>query len=167
MRKCYLGSRNAVKLEATREVLPDFEVIGIDAQSGVRKQPLDDTETIQGAMNRARSLPKDGLRIGLEAGVQFHGEILFLINWGVLIDEQDNLFYAGGTRIPLPEFVKEKLLQENMELADVMDEYMKQKDIRSHEGAVGVFTDSLVQRKDIFTHIVKLLYGQYLRKEKS
>lgn len=165
MNKCYLGSQNKVKLEAVKEVLKNYEIIGLKVNSLVSDQPLTDDETIKGALNRANSLPKDGLRVGLEAGVQLYNDILFLVNWGILIDENDNVYYAGGTRIPLPEFVKNKLLNEKMELADVMDEYMKTQDLRSKEGAIGVFTNSLVKRKDIFVHIMKLLYGQYLRKE--
>lgn len=165
MNKCYLGSLNKVKLEATQEVLNNYEVVGIAVSSGVSSQPLSDKETILGAINRAKNLPKDGLRIGLEAGVQMQNEILFLVNWGVLIDEADHIYYAGGTRIPLDEFVKEGIFAHKKELADVMDEYLHTKDIRTKEGAIGYFTNSLVKRKDIFVHIVKLLYGQYLRKE--
>lgn len=166
MPKCYLGSQNKVKLAATTEVMEGYEVIGLKAESKVSAQPLSDEETIDGALNRARSLPSDGLRIGLEAGVQLQRGLLFLVNWGVLIDENDQFYYAGGTRIPLPEKLKDEILLQGRELADVIDEYTHSVDVRQHEGAIGVFTSSLVKRKDIFTHIVRLLYGQYLRKEK-
>lgn len=165
--KCYLGTLNKAKIQAVEDVLDNYDVIGLNVDSKVGAQPLSDTETIEGALNRALQLPKDGLRVGLEAGVQLHSERLFLVNWGVLIDEKDNVYYAGGTRIPLPDAIKTKLLYEKKELAEVMDEYTKIKDLRSTEGAISIFTSSLVQRKDIFIHIVKLLYGQYLRKEKK
>ncbi|MFA7436298.1 MAG: DUF84 family protein, partial [Bacilli bacterium] len=120
MTKCYLGSQNIVKLAAVEEVLSDYEVIGLKVDSGVGSQPLSDLETIRGALNRANALPKDGLRIGLEAGVEIHNNILFLVNWGVLIDTDDNIYYAGGTRIPMDSFIKDKLFIEKKELADVM-----------------------------------------------
>lgn len=164
MPKCYLGSQNNVKLAATKEVLINFEVVGLNVDSKVGKQPLTDEETIQGALNRALCLPKDGLRIGLEAGVELHGDILFLVNWGVMIDLDDNIYYAGGTRVPMDSFIKDKLFNENMELADVMDEYLHTEGIKHKEGAIGYFTNNEVKRKDIFVHIVKLLYGQYLRR---
>lgn len=163
MNKCYLGSQNNVKLDAVKEVLSDFEVIGLSVDSKVSKQPLSDEETIQGALNRALSLPKDGLRIGLEAGVHIHNDKLFLVNWGVLIDFDYNVYYAGGTRIPLDEFIKDKLFREKKELAEVMDEYLNTSGIKFKEGAIGYFTNNYVKRKDIFIHIVKLLYGQYER----
>ena len=160
----YLGSTNMVKLQAVKEVFADYEVIPVAVDSKVSKQPLSDTETIEGALNRAMALPRKGLRFGLEAGVHLHNDILFLVNWGVLIDDEDNIYYAGGTRIPLPDFVKRKLVDEKQELALVMDDYLNREDIRSHEGAIGYFTHSQVKRKDIFVHIVKLLYGQYLKR---
>jgi inosine/xanthosine triphosphatase len=167
MLKCYVGSVNRIKIAATKEVLKQYEVVGVKVDSQVKAQPLSDQETLTGALNRATTLPKDGLRIGLEAGVQMQGDLLFMVNWGVLIDQFNHVYYAGGTRIPLPEPIKIALLNDGKELADVIDEYTNTFDVRQNEGAIGVFTSSLVKRKDIFTHIVKLLYGQYLRgKEK-
>ncbi|MCK9536129.1 MAG: DUF84 family protein [Bacilli bacterium] len=164
MRRCYLGSLNKVKLAASKEILKDYEVIGMSVESGVGKQPLSDKATIAGAFNRAQALPKDGLRLGLEAGVQMHGDILFLVNWGVLFDEDDIPYYAGGTRIPLPDFIKQSLFEEKKELAEIMDRYLCTNDIKQKEGAIGYFTASMVKRKEIFTHIVKLLYGQYIKR---
>ena len=164
MRKCYLGSLNKVKLAASKEILKDYEVVGIPVESGVGKQPLSDTATIVGAFNRAQALPKDGLRLGLEAGVQMHDDILFLVNWGVLLDGDDIPYYAGGTRIPLPNSIKSALFEKKQELAEIMNEYLCTNDIKQKEGAIGYFTASFVTRKDIFTHIVKLLYGQYIKR---
>jgi inosine/xanthosine triphosphatase len=166
MSKVYLGSLNRVKIEAVQTVLQDYEVIGIEVDSTVGIQPFTDEETINGAYHRALGLPKNSLRFGLEAGVQMVGKMMYLVNWGVMIDESDCLYFAGGTRIPLPDFVKDKLLSEKTELAVVMDEYFKTNDIKHNQGAIGVFTNNLVQRVDIFIHIVKLLYGQYLAGQK-
>jgi inosine/xanthosine triphosphatase len=162
----YLGSSNKVKLSATKQVLEPlgFQVVSIQVRSFVDNQPKSDEETITGAINRARELPGDGLRIGLEAGVQYHLETLFLTNWGALIDEQDNIYIAGGTRIPLPKEIETKIINHNYELAAAMEEFTSIKDIRSKQGAIGIFTQDLVKREDIFVHIVKLLYGQYLYK---
>lgn len=167
MNKIYVGSTNNAKVKAVKDCLPDFEVIPVKVNSNVSLQPMSDEETIQGALNRAKSLPNDGLQLGLEAGVQIHNKIMFLVNWGVLIDK-DNVYYAGGTRIPLPDNVKNELLNGDKELSDVMEKVANEKDIRSKEGAIGYFTMNQVVRSDIFVHIVKLLYGQYLfNKEKT
>ena len=164
MNKCYLGSQNKVKLAAVKEVFTDYEVIGLSVESKVGKQPLNDSQTIEGALNRALALPKDGIRIGLEAGVHLYNEILFLVNWGVLVDQSDNIYYAGGTRIPMDDFIKDKIFTEKMELASIMDEYLNTTHINEKDGAIGFFTFNKVKRKDSFIHIVQLLYGQFLRR---
>lgn len=163
-KKVYVASTNEAKVNACKEVLNDYEIIPLKVDSLVSSQPKSDEETIKGALNRAKSLPSDGLRIGLEAGVNFHNDRLFLVNWGVLIDENENVYYAGGTRIELPEFVKEGIFDYNKELATIMEETFHEHDIRSKQGAIGVFTSNQVKRVDIFIHIVKLLYGEYLYK---
>ncbi len=167
--KAYIGTTNKAKVEACKIVLKDYDVIPLKSDSQVSNQPKSDEETMLGAYNRAKNLPKDGIRIGLEAGVTFHNDKLFLINWGVLIDEDDNVYYAGGTRIELPDFVKEGIFNEDKELAEIMSETYHDKDIHLNQGAIGIFTENQVERVDIFIHIVKLLYGQYLhaiRREK-
>jgi len=167
MLKCYLGSLNSTKLNATKEVFKEYNVIGIAVDSGVSKQPFSDGETLKGALNRAKGLPKDGLRIGLEAGLSEHFESLFLINWGVLIDQEDNIYYAGGTRIPLPQNIHKLLLNKEKELSNIMDELLGTSNINEKEGAIGYLTNLQVKRKDIFVHINKLLYGQYLKQKRK
>jgi len=153
-----------VKVSAVKQVLEPFgiEVLSMDVPSLVGNQPKSDEETIQGAINRAKCLPIDGLRIGLEAGVEFHLGKLFLTNWGVMMDENNKTYIAGGTRIQLPKTIETMIFKEHIELAAAMERFTKIEDIRSKQGAIGVFTNDLIKRIDIFTHIVKLLYGQYL-----
>lgn len=162
--KAYIGSTNKNKVQATKEILEPYgyEVIGLEVDSQVGSQPKNDYETLTGAKNRARALPQDGLRIGLEAGIEMLDNIMYLTNFGVLIDEDDNEYYAGGTRIPLPKEIANLILNENFELSDAMGEYFNTQDIKHKNGAIGYFTFDLVKRVDIFTHIVSLLYGQYL-----
>ena len=161
MFKAYIGSTNPIKVKAVEEVL-QTKVKAIRVDSGVNKQPFSDEETIDGAYNRAFNIKESGLRFGLEAGVQMYNDTLFLVNWGVLIDENDKVYYAGGTRIPLPDSVKSELLKKEKELATVIDELYHTNNIKHKEGAIGIFTNNYVSRLDIFCHIVKLLVGQYL-----
>ncbi len=162
--KVYLGSKNIVKINATKEVLEQygFEVVGVDVDSKVSSQPKCDQETIEGAYNRAKALPKNSFRIGLEAGIEMLKGQMYLTNFGVLIDPNDNVYRAGGTRIVLPNEIAKLILEDKMELSDAMETYFNTLDIKHKEGAIGYFTNNLVVRKDIFVHIVKLLYGQYL-----
>ena len=166
--KLYGGSINRVKVSAVVEALNDFDVniIPFEATSEVGAQPIGDEQTLLGAINRAKSLPTNGLRIGLEAGVTLLNDQLYLVNFGALIDEENNLYTAGGTRIPLPDSIKELIFDKGLELADAMKEHFNVEGIKHLNGAVGYFTSDLVKRKEIFIHITKLLYGQYLYHQK-
>ncbi len=162
--KVYIGSTNKVKVSAVEEVFDStiFEVISLESTSNVSNQPLTDEETLTGAKNRALNIIEEGIKIGLEAGVEILNDILFLTNYGVLIDQDNNIYYAGGTRIPLPDVIKDAIFNEGLELSDAMNKYFQQKNIKFTNGSTGYFTGNQVQRKDVFVHIVKLLYGQYL-----
>ena len=162
--KIYIGSTNKVKVGAVRNILEPlgFEIIPMNVDSKVSSQPKNDEETLRGAINRALALPKDGLRVGLEAGVEILHDDLYLTNFGVLIDQDNNIYKAGGTRIVLPEFFKKVLFEEGLELSDAMEKYFGMIDIKHTEGAIGYFTNGMVKRVDIFEHIIKLLYGEYL-----
>ncbi len=167
--KAYIGTKNIVKINASKKVLENYnyEVIGLDVNSNVSNQPKTDLETIKGAKNRALALPKDGLRIGLEAGVEYTDNVLYLTNWGVLITPFDEVITAGGTRIPLPKEITKLIMEDGYELSDAMELYFKTIDIKHQNGTIGYFTCDMVVREDIFVHIVKLLYGQYLYKMKE
>lgn len=164
--KLYVGTKNKAKISAVMEVFKEFEVIPMEGESGVRRQPLSEEETILGATNRAMSLPC-GYRLGLEAGVTTINGICYLINFGVLIDPNDCKYFAGGTYLPLPDFVKDRLYNSDVELKEVMEEYTGIMNINHFGGAISVFTDNQVERKDIFIHICKLLYGQLRFKNKE
>lgn len=159
--KIYIASQNKTKVEAVKLVFKEASVIALKIDSKVSDQPKSEKETMLGAYNRAKSLPKDGLRIGLEAGVSLEEDILFLINWGVLIDQDDNVYLASGTKIPLPKFIYDEIYNQGKELADIMNYHYNKEEINTKEGAIGIFTNDNVQRIEIFIHIVKLLKGQY------
>ena len=157
-----VGSMNRNKVNGVREILEPlgYQVYGKESPSNVSNQPKSDSETITGACNRAYNLKEGFLRIGLEAGVHVEHGVMYLVNWGALVDEYDNCFVAGGTRIPLPQEIA-NLINQGYELKDAMDKYYDEHEINVREGAIGYFTCNYLERMEIFTHITKLLYGQY------
>lgn len=163
--KIIIGSKNPAKISAVKNAFREEsnEFISIDIASGVSEQPFSDEETINGAKNRAINALKNGsgdIGIGLEGGVQETSHGLILCNWGALASNEFEPFIAGGARILLPEEISSRL-RAGEELGPVMDDYAKRQNVRKTEGAVGVFTNGLVNRIDMFTHIMELLVGQY------
>ncbi|MDC2864991.1 DUF84 family protein [Bacillus sp. BP-3] len=162
--KVAVGSKNKVKINAVKQVLTEAEIVSLAVPSHVSAQPFSDEETLQGASNRAKLALAEGkadIGIGLEGGVMHTDHGLFMCNWGALATKEGKLFTAGGARMKLPdEFIQP--LEEGKELSEVMEDYTKQRDIRSNEGAIGIFTNNYVDRTDLFVHVMKLLVGQYM-----
>ncbi|WP_018664041.1 DUF84 family protein [Heyndrickxia acidiproducens] len=164
-----IGSTNPAKVSAVRkafEVLDrqEVEFVAAGVASGVKEQPFSDEETLAGAVNRSKAVLAEqnaDIGIGLEGGVVETPQGLFLCNWGALAAEGREPFVAGGARIPLPDEIAGRL-RAGEELGPVMEEYAKKENVRKKEGAIGVFTNELVTRGDMFTHITKMLLGQYL-----
>ncbi|MCM3587917.1 DUF84 family protein [Mesobacillus maritimus] len=160
-----IGSKNPAKIAAVQSVFQDqlYEIKAVETESGVRAQPLTDEETIKGAINRAISAAhatKADIGIGLEGGVQQTEYGLVLCNWGALKGKDMDPIIAGGARIPLPNEIAERLMA-GEELGPVMDEYAKKQNVRKKEGAIGIFTNGRLNRDEMFTHVVKLLVGQF------
>ncbi|MFG6116666.1 DUF84 family protein [Halobacillus sp. MO56] len=163
MVRIYTGSQNPTKIESVKEVFTSFDIEGAEVESKVSAQPFSDEETQEGAINRAREcakMKKGAMGLGLEGGVMEIADELYLCNWGALVDEHENLYLASGARIPLPEEIKVEL-EKGRELGDVMDEYADKQEVRRNEGAIGIFTNAAVNRKEMFIHITRLLKGQY------
>ena len=162
-----IASDNPAKINAVSTVLTDigfhFNLQHAETDSGVSAQPFSLEETRLGAVNRAKLALTDGLdaAIGLEGGVFELEGVVYLCNWGAFFTKEGALYTAAGAQIPLPEDIA-VLLREGNELGPVMDDYAQETGIRKHKGAVGILTAGLVNREEMFQHIVKLLMGQYL-----
>ncbi|WP_066063400.1 DUF84 family protein [Neobacillus soli] len=160
-----IGSKNPAKITAVKNSFyqDEAEFISLDIPSGVSNQPFSDEETIRGAINRAAGALKHGngdIGIGLEGGVHETSHGLLLCNWGALATNEAEPIIAGGARFLLPVEVAARL-RDGEELGSVMDDYAKMKNVRKHEGAVGIFTNGVINRMEMFTHLMNLLVGQY------
>lgn len=167
--KIVIGSLNETKVKAVKDVFSEAEVIAESVPSDVSAQPIGDEETELGAINRARKakeLHPNSIGIGLEGGVMYLHNDLYLCNWGALVSEERQVFTASGAKIKLPaEFINK--IELGFELSEIMDDYTTKKNIRHHEGAIGIFTNGKILRKDMFAHVVSLLRGQMEYWEKA
>jgi inosine/xanthosine triphosphatase len=169
--KIIIGSTNPAKVAAVKNAFhyTSSEFISLDIASGVSEQPFSDEETIKGAINRAVGALQQGngdIGIGLEGGVQESEHGLLICNWGALVSKDMEPIIAGGARFLLPEDIAERL-RAGVELGPVMDDYANKKNVRKQEGAVGVFTNGLINRAEMFSHIMNLLIGQFHYKKSA
>ncbi len=157
-----VGSTNPVKVKATREAFESFwqqevRVVGRGIESGVPEQPWGEKETIEGARNRAKRVMQEvgGLDygVGLEGGVTEIEGKLFECAWVVVRNKQGEEGVGGGLYFELPELVAEKI-RGGGELGLIMDELTGDKDIKKKGGAIGVFTEGVLTRKQAYIHLV-------------
>ncbi|MDT2045157.1 MULTISPECIES: DUF84 family protein [Bacillaceae] len=160
-----IGTKNPTKINAVKNVFGQEMTYHLfEVPSGVSSQPFSDEETIQGAINRSERACKDemDLGIGLEGGVTETDYGLFLCNWGALSSPSlKKPIIAGGARILLPHEIATMLKKEKIELAEAMERFTHKKNVRSNEGAIGIFTSEMLTRTTMFEHVVRMLYGQY------
>lgn len=163
MIKIVVGSLNKTKIRAVQSVFVEDEIGGASVPSHVLSQPIGEDMTRQGAINRAVAAQKlnADIGIGLEGGVTFHGNTLYLCNWGALATAEGLCITASGAKIALPESFHAPILA-GEELSEIMDSFTERKNIRHHEGAIGIFTNGLLMREQMFAHVALLLRGQYL-----
>lgn len=163
-----IGTTNKAKTGAVMSVvtehLSNIQFEQVEVSSGVSEQPMSNEETRLGAINRAQAALQEvtgaELAFGLEGGVyDFEGQ-MYCCNWGAIATLTGEVYSCAGATFILPNEVADRV-RNGEELGPVMDEFTKTKDIRQHSGAIGIFTNGLIDRKEMFEHITTLLIGQY------
>lgn len=152
-----VGSKNPVKIEAVKRIFSQIygqdkvEVLGIEVDSRIPIQPVGD-ETIDGAVNRAKEAIVKGdadLGVGIEAGLfKFPGTITGYVDiqWCAIVDREGRLTVGCNSGFEYPPKVVSRVLGENREVGEVMDELTGVKDLGESVGAIGVLSKGLLDR---------------------
>lgn len=159
MMKVLIGSRNRVKMEATKEAFSEYfdkvEVVGIEVNSKVSNQPIED-ETFEGAENRAFALKTINEErnfnakffVGIEGGLKRLFERWFVFGVMCIMDDKGRIGYGTSPFFELPSHISKELLGgKGVELSDVMDTLIGEKNTKENQGAVGYFTKGVMDRK--------------------
>ena len=167
-----LGSARSSKIMALRAACA--RVAGADArwrhaelfarpvETGVPRMPLNDTQLMRGARNRAEAvralLAGEGVRadfyVGLEGGfhsITFDGaRRTFLHGWAYVSDEAGRGYFGHAPAVTVPAAIVARVEGTGRELSEVIDEVTGAKDVRSREGAWGVLSKGLLTRATSF-----------------
>lgn len=171
----FVGSANPVKINAivaaASETWPSVQVIGHDVASGVASQPIGDTETREGARNRAKAALEVGLSqngsqasselslgVGLEGGVVQLEDGLYSTVWVSVVDSQGNLYESNGARFKVPEPIA-TLILDGGEMGPVVEKIVGVSDVRQKQGMIGVITSGFVDRTEEYSGIAKMALG--------
>ncbi|HEX8227444.1 MAG TPA: inosine/xanthosine triphosphatase [Candidatus Saccharimonadales bacterium] len=163
MKKILVASQNPIKIKATLEaftrMFPDerFDVEGISVASGVSEQPSSDSETYQGALNRATNAstaaPDADFWVGLEGGIEVKNSDMESFAW-MIVRGPDGLVGKGRTAtFFLPPKVAE-LIHEGKELGEADDIVFGKTNSKQANGAVGLLTHDVIVRSGYYTEAI-------------
>ena len=181
-----VGSKRGPKLNAVTEALqsfsaalaPDaqFEVVGVEVESGVSHTPTSREELMRGARQRTEALVEMarqsgaawqyfvGLEGGLDvvhegasadevlrhSGLQQNGHRrVFLESWAYVSDGARGHFGRSGG-IELPEALAHEVLENGVELSVAIDRFAGAAGIRDAQGAWGVLSSNFITRQEAF-----------------
>lgn len=135
-----------------------FEVRGVEAESGVAVQPFTDDETLRGAQNRAHNVrvavPDADYHVGIEGGVEPHGDGLMAFAWVVILGaERSGKAKTGG--FMLPQEVTQ-LVRQGIELGVADDRVFGRSGSKRDTGSVGILTGDVMTRATFYSPAVIL-----------
>jgi inosine/xanthosine triphosphatase len=173
--KILVGSRNPVKIASVEESFTKYfstvDVEGVEVNSGVSVQPVDD-ETYTGAHNRTLRLKElnDSQKldadffVGIEGGITKQFDKWFAFGCICIVDREGRVGFGLSPHFELPPSIIEKLLR-GIELGDVMDEIMNQQNTKQKHGAIGFFTNGVMNRKELYIEGLKVAIIPFLHKD--
>ncbi len=167
MIKIAIGSTRTAKVNAVRaavervamieETWHDAEIIARSVKINAPAMPLSEEELMMGAHERAFAVRdlleeenlKANLFVGMEGGfdtVKINGEEqTFICGWAYVTDGKKGSF-GGAPSMRVPDAIARRVIENNLELAQVIDEVSGEEDVRSRQGALGVFSRDLITR---------------------
>ena len=169
--KVIVASKNPVKKEAVllgfKSYFHSVEVEGFHTNSEVADQPVSDEETLKGARNRAKNIMRiyksADFWVGIEGGIQTTEKGLTAFAWVVILSA-DNYGEARTTSFLLPGKVAE-LIQKGYELGTANDLVFGQINSKQKNGAVGLLTQSIVSRTELYKQAVQLALIPFINPE--
>lgn len=183
-----VGSKRAPKVEAVREALEalgpllhpkaSFKVRGFEVATSVSHTPRSRTELMAGARERCEALLRLGSErakyfVGLEGGLDVIYEnghengprLVFLESWAFVCDASGKGFYGRSGAIPLPEALAIEVVDRGIELSHAIEAYTGLQGVRDSQGAWGVLTGNLIDRKEAFRIAVISAFAPFFNAE--
>jgi len=172
MKKIVVGSTNPVKIRSTKAAFevafPDeeFEVEGVTAESGVRDQPMSDSETLEGAHNRAKfvqGFSQADYWVGIEGGIEDRSDELEAFAWMVILsDGMEGKARTSSFMLPHQVSV---LVRSGMELGHADDQVFKRTHSKQQNGAVGLLTNDIIDRTEYYKQAIILALVPFMKPE--
>jgi inosine/xanthosine triphosphatase len=180
--KIGVGSTRRPKLAAVQEAIREFgavlapgvefEVIGVEVESGVGHTPASREELMQGARQRAEALVRlarekaetwryfVGLEGGLDVIEENGGRRVMLESWAYVSDGR-NGYYGRSGGVEVPDALAREVLEKGVELSAAIDRFAGAVGIRDAQGAWGVLSSGLISRTEAFRVAVVAAFAPF------
>jgi len=171
-----IGSGNPSKLQAVQlgfqAVFPEreFDFLTTEVGSGVTDQPMNDQETLSGARNRAanarKGCPEADWWVGLEGGLTILDDAdhsLAAYSWIYILGKHQKGFARSASYI-LPKKVAD-LIHLGMEQGEADDIVFGQANSKQASGGVGLLTNDLITRSELYAMAVKLALIPFIQED--
>ena len=169
--KIVLGSTSETKIGILKDCLNpmikgDFEVSGVEVDSEITDQPLDENVTIQGSINRAmNALNKSNdseIGVGLEGGLhEINDKGYFLICSAAIVDKDGQVSVGVGGKLQLPKEVSDGV-KEGKQFGELIREYEEK---HKEDEDVMPLVQALISRKESFEQAIKNAYLSHKNKK--
>ncbi len=173
MKRVIVASKNPVKINATKiafeKMFPveEFQVVGVSVPSFVSDQPMSDSETYEGAVNRAENAktkePLADFWVGIEGGIEDRKTVMDAFGWMVVLSKT-KMGDARSCTFPLPPYVA-NAVRNGQELGHVNDAFFQMHNSKQGGGAVGSLTDNIVTRMDLYVQPLCLALIPFVKEE--
>ncbi len=169
--KVIVGSVNPVKINSVKQAFSKafadvvFEVEGISSESGVPEQPVGDSQTFHGAVNRAEYIyekqPNADFWVGIEGGIEIDEEDDMEAFAWVYIKSSQLHGKAKTANFYIPKEVS-NLVKDGIELGHADDMVFGKSNSKQTSGSVGILTKGLLNRTEYYEHAVLLALIPFL-----
>lgn len=168
-----VASKNPVKIQCAlqgfQKVFNHSTILveGLSVPSHVADQPMTDSETLQGAKNRAANAkaasPNADFWIGIEGGIAEPEDKMEAFAWIYVLGPEGS-GKARTASFDLPPKIRE-LIHQGIELGIADDMVFKRSNSKQKNGAVGILTHDLIDRASYYEPAVILALIPFVNQE--
>ncbi len=153
MLKVAVGTKNPAKVRAVINAFKksfdeEQKIVAINVNSGVSDQPMDDKETFNGALNRAKTARVQSnadFGVGIEGGLNTQPHGIFSNAWVVVVDRKGKIGTGSSARFQLPKKIV-STINSGVELGLAIDNLVGGRGTKRRGGAYSALTNGKLSR---------------------
>lgn len=167
-----IGSTNQVKVAAVDQAFrlyhEELSFLPLDVPSGVNPFPMSESETLTGAINRARAVkaarPDLDYSVGIESGVCELDGVKFVRSYAAVI-HQGVLGLGSSAAYEAPKPIISQIDPTSDLSRQLIEDILGRREVLSQEGIIGVLTERRLSRASILRDAVVCALTRFMAPE--